>query len=374
MNRRRFLLPAVVLLLALGPVLSACSSARDSDTQRSAADAEVAAASGIDTTGYSRPRGNPYVSVNKDDWCLRPQNDNGDSGFQWVRSATVCNVMTNRTRKFTAPGVLGGKFPLGVTKAGCSFDDHTCVSEGPHYGAVRTEGVWAQNAEMKGPRYTYPNPFFGTAAIQFMPNKIFQGVTTTTYVGSNMAPYSLQQAQAELYVSLPYSTTSTVFSCVNGSFITCRIAGGATQDYNPKVDWDLGNLPLQITINNNSGRSMSLQAGSEPVPGAGLLVDPAGTSPDLATIPTGGRVFIGAYRSAGSKDGHSWTANYCIDSLSGCVPVTITIKMEYESDKWVNKSTCIVSNTSATATFKCNTPSLTDSDDYRQAIVSITNF
>lgn len=366
MTRTRRFLPALALVLVAGLVAVACSSS--SDASRSAAGADV------DTTGFSNPIGDPDVSVNPDNWCLRPQDSDGDSGFTYVRNITTCNVMTNETRKFTAPGALGGKFPLGVTKALCSTDDKTCANEGgSYYGAVRTEGVNARNVTQKGDRYTYPNPFMGTAAIQYMPNKIWQGTTTRTYVGSNMAPFSLDEAQAELYAELP-TTGTNYYNCTNGRFITCRITAGNNQDSNVRVKWALANLPLQIQINNSSGRSMTQQ--SPAIAGSGLLLDPVGTSTDsaLKSIAAGSTVYVGGYRTANSNDGQSWTANYCIDALSGCVSVSITVKMAYIENKWVNQSQCTVSNRTGTSSYKCNTPSLNDSDEYRQAIVNITDF
>lgn len=366
MYRTRALVPAVVLALTLGLSLAACSS--ESPARR------ASVSSGVDTTGYSHPIGDPMKSINKDDWCLRPQDSDGDTGFRYVRNITLCNVMTNATSKFTAPGALTGKFSLGVTQALCSQNDYTCRDlGGSYFGEVRTEGASASNVAVKGDRYTNPNPFFGTAAIQFMPKKIWQGVETRTFVGSNMAPFSLDDPQVELHGSIP-TAGSNGYDCVKGRFITCRITGGDNQDSNAKVEWSLGTLPLQITVNNNAGRSMSLQPGSMPIAGSGFLIDPAGTSASLESIAAGSRVYIGGYRSASSNDGQSWTANYCIDSLTGCVPVSVTIKLAYVDNKWVNQSTCVVSNTSATATYKCNTPSLNDSDEYRQAIVSVTNY
>ncbi len=364
-RRRRF--AALALVAAIGLIATACSGGSDT-AQRSAAAAD------IDTTGFANPIGDPNTSTDPAKWCLRPQDSDGAEGFYWVRNITLCNVMTNLTRKFTAPGVLDGRFPLGVTKALCSYSDETCKSEGgPYYGAIRSEGVDASNVEMKGDRNTYPNPFLGTAAVQFMPNKIWQGTTTRTYVGSNMAPYSLSQQQAELFGELP-TTGTNYYNCTNGEYITCRITGGNTQDSNVRVRWSLGNLPLQIQVNNNSGRTMTQQ--SDPVQGSGFLIDAAGTSSQeaLRTIPTGRSVFVGGYRNARSDAGHSWTANYCIDSLAGCVPVAITVQLVKESDKWVSKSTCVVSPRTGTTTYKCNTPTVNESDDYRQAVVNITDF
>jgi hypothetical protein len=364
----RSVLSALVAVAALAVLASACSSDTAS-TERSAA-----GASGVDTSGYSFPQGDPAVAVNADNWCLRPQNVDGDEGFRLVRNIVACNVMNNAARRFTAPGVLDGKFPLGVTKALCSQNDYTCRDTGGYYGEVRTEGVNASNVNQKGDRYTYPNPFLVSGAIQFMPKKIWQGVETKTYVGSNVAPFNLtSQVLAQLHVDIP-TTGDNSADCTQGQYITCALDSSVTRDSQQRFVWTLGTLPLQIQINNSSGRTMVQQ--SSPIAGPGFLIDPNGTSTDaqLASIPAGGTVFIGGYRSANSDVEQSWTANYVIKSLSGDVPVTITIKLAKVDNKWVSQSKCTVSNRSATTTFKCNEPTINDSDAYRQAVVNITDY
>ena len=364
----RSVLSAIVALAALAILASSCSSDTAS-TERSAA-----GASGVDTTGFSFPQGDPAVAVNADDWCLRAQDSGGATGFRYVRNIVACNVMNNSARRFTAPGVLDGKFPLGVTKALCSGDDWTCRSTGGYLGEVRNEGVWASNVTTKGDRYTYPNPFLVSGAIQFMPKKIWQGVETKTYVGSNVAPFNLTgQVLAQLHVDIP-TTGDNSADCTQGQYVTCALDSSVSRDSQQRFVWTLGTLPLQIQINNSSGRTMVQQ--SSPIAGAGYLVDPNGTSTDaqLASIPAGGTVFIGGYRSANSDVEQSWTANYVIKSLSGDVPVTITIKLAKVDNKWVSQSKCTVSNRSATTTFKCNEPTINDSDAYRQAVVNITDY
>ena len=364
----RSLLSALAAVAALAILASACSS-DTSPTGRSAA-----GASGVDTTGYSHPLGDPTVPVNADDWCLRAQDGDGDSGFRWVRNIAACNVMNNAARRFTAPGVLDGKFALGVTKALCSQNDYTCRDTGGYYGEVRTEGVWASNVTQKGDRYTYPNPFLVSGAIQFMPKKIWQGVETKTYVGSNMAPFNLtSQVLAQLHLNIPTAGSNDA-DCTQGQYITCTLDSSVVRDSQQRFVWTLGTLPWQIQINNSSGRTMVQQ--SSPIAGPGFLIDPNGTSTDaqLASIPTGGTVYVGGYRATNSDVEQSWTANYVIKSLSGDVPVSISLKLAKVDNKWVSQSTCTVNNRSATTTFKCNKPEVNDSDSYRQATVNITDY
>ncbi len=66
------------------------------------------------------------------------------------------------------------------------------------------------------------------------------------------------------------------------------------------------------------------------------------------------------------------TDNQGATTMSG--PVAITVQLVKESDKWVSKSTCVVSPRTGTTTYKCNTPTVNESDDYRQAVVNITDF
>ena len=369
MARTRNFVPLLVLMVAAGSFLTACSS--DSSSARSAA-----SATGISTEGFSRPTGDPNVSVNVGQFCLRPQDSDGDSGFATLRNIVVCNVMTNETRRFTAPGVLSGKFPLGVTKAYCSDKDDTCIeTSGSYYGRVRTEGTNASNSPLKGDRYTTPNPFMGTAAIQFQPNKIWQGVETRTFVGSNVAPFDLTaQSPVELWVNVP-TTGSNSANCTSGSWISCKfMTTGFDSGSDKRAEFVLTTQPLRIQINNNSGRPMS--AISPAVNGQGFLPDAIGSSPESAftTLPTGSVVWVAGYRSANSSADQSWTREFCINTATGCVTVSITVKLGYSDGKVTNLSQCNVVNRSATATYKCNTPVVNESDADRVATVNITDF
>lgn len=371
-------LVALVLFAGLALVATACSdglrdAARSERTQRSASgfpDLSNFGNSFIQT----RTNGDPTTSVDVDKFC-------SEISTGWLDAAAIatCFVFDNQTSRFTAPGQLSGKFALTVPFAECGRDDagdralgDPCVATSGRYGRIRNWG----NDNGYGIRVLTPNPFLNLAAIQFRSSAQKAGTEELVYVGSTQAPLNLNQTPAKAFFSTPYSADNGGDCRGSGQFIACSLDPGSwsTKGDFPRPRYTFRTLPLQITINNNSGRPMSIQSGSRPVAGVGFLADPIGTSADLTTIPSGGRLIVGGYRSANSNEGHSWTANFCIDSLSGCVPVSITIKMGVVDNKWVNQSTCVVSNTSATATYKCNTPSLNDDDSWRQAIVSITNF
>jgi len=352
MNRSRRPVLLVALLLSIGLLAVACS--------------------GDDGSGAARSAAGAADSVNVNEFCSQFTR----AGFMTAAEIGTCFILQNETRRFSAPGRLDAKFELTVPKAECgqesSTDGFKCVKTGGRYGEIRDH----QNGNTYGKRFPTPNPFLETAAVQFQSAAMWAGTESIVYIGSNQAPMSLDQLPAKAFFSAPYSASNYGDCRGNGEFITCQIVENS---WSSGGDWMrpryiFRTQPMQITINNNSGRPMSLQA--EPVPGVGYLLDPNGTSSSSAikTIPSGGRVVIGGYRSSNSTEGHSWTANYCIDSLSGCVPVAITIKLAFVDNKWVNQSTCVPVNTSATSTYKCNTPTLNDSDEYRQAIVSITNF
>ena len=205
---------------------------------------------------------------------------------------------------------------------------------------------------------------------------MYAGTDEVVYVGSKQAPMSLQQLPAKAYFKNPYSTETSGSCEAQGQFLTCDLLSSS---WAVRGDWQrpryvFGTLPWQIQINNSSGRTMVQQ--SSPIAGPGFLIDPNGTSTDaqLASIPTGGTVYVGGYRATNSDVEQSWTANYVIKSLSGDVPVSISLKLAKVDNKWVSQSTCTVNNRSATTTFKCNKPEVNDSDSYRQATVSITDY
>lgn len=377
-HSRRRPLSVLVLVAGLALVATACSdglrdAARSDGAQRSASgfpDLSNFGNSFIQT----RTNGDPNTSVDVDKFCSEVS-----PGLFEAAAIATCFIFDNQTSRFTAPGQLSDKFALTVPYAECGRDDagdralgDPCVATGKRYGRIRNY----KNDNGYGIRVLTPNPFLNLAAIQFRSSAQKAGTEELVYVGSTQAPLNLNQTPAKAFFSTPWTDDNYGDCRGSGQFIACsldRSSWSVNGDF-PRPRYTFRTLPVQITINNNSGRPMSIQSGSRPVPGVGFLVDPSGTSTDLTTIPSGGRVIVGGYRSTNSNEGHSWTANYCIDSLSGCVPVSITIKMENEGGKWVNKSTCFVNNTSATATYKCNQPALNDDDAWRQAIVSITNF
>jgi hypothetical protein len=356
--KKRSLPLVLAACLAVALVASGCSSS--SPSNRSAAGASAASLSESDLNEF----------------CAPPRDSSGASGFQYVRNIVTCFVLQNETKTFSAPNKLDGKTPLTVTRAFCSGTTDVCVNETGYYGDIRTEGL----GNKYGWRYLTPDPFTGLAAMQFMPNKIWQGTNNRIFVNSSSAPFTLQQTAAQPAFSNPSSGTNSG-SCQNqGLFIGCSLDGGSWQrdgtEQRPRFTFFT--RPMRVTLNNNSGSPMTLSTPASP--GRGFLLDPVAQG-NVNSIPTGGQAFIGGYRSTSSNDEQSWTASYCVDykptgsmAEPTCIPVDITVKLAYVDNKWVNQSQCVVNSRTAAVTIKCDQPTMNDSDTDRIVTINVKNF
>ena len=355
--KKRTLPFALVACLAVALVASACSGS---------------------STSSSRNAAGATASLSESDineFCAPPRDDAGKSGFQYVRNIVTCFILDNQTKKFSAPNRIDGKVPLTVTKALCSGTTLPCVNETGYYGDIRTEGI----GKTFGWRDLTPNPFTGIGAMQFMPNKIWQGTNNRLFVNSQETPFTLQQTGAQPEFENPSSGTNGGNCNTQGSFIGCSLDGGSWQkdgtEQRPR--YTFFTKPMRITINNNSGSPMSLSSPASP--GRGFLLDPAAQG-NVEAIATGGQAFIGGYRSTNSNDEQSWTATYCVNykPMSAtepvCIPVDITVKVAWEENKWVNKSQCVPTPKTAAVTIKCDMPTMNDSDTDRIVSVNVRNF
>lgn len=357
--KNRFL--PVIGAVALGLVLlvSGCSSA--SPSSRNAAGAGSGA------------------SLNESDlneFCAPPRDGSGASGFTYVRNIVTCFILQNETKTFSAPNRLDSKTPLTVTRAFCSGKTDVCINETGYYGDIRTEGL----GDTYGWRSLTPNPFTGLAAMQFMPNKIWQGTMNRIFVNSSSAPFTLQQTAAQPEFENPSSGTNGGNCYTQGSFIGCTLDNGSwqTSGTEQRPRYTFFTKPMRITINNNSGSPMS--SSSPASPGRGFLLDPVALA-NVESIPTGGQAFIGGYRSTNSNDEQSWTASYCVDykptgstAAPSCIPVDITVKLAYVDNKWVNQSQCVVNARSIAVAIKCDQPTMNDSDSDRIVTINVKNF
>jgi len=354
-TRHRALIAA--LILTVGLVAGACSSSSGS---RNAAGASAS-----------------LSESDLNEFCAPPRDNDGKSGFATVRNIVTCFVFVNEAKKFSAPNTLGAKVPLTVTKALCSSGTTSpCVYNSGYYGTIRDEGT----GSVYGNRVLTPNPFTGLAAIQFMPNKIWQGTENRVLVNSSDAPFTLQQTAAQPYFENPSSGTNGGDCDTQGSFIGCSIDNGSWQrngtEQRPR--YTFFTKPMRITISNSLGFPMSLQSPASA--GRGFLLDPVAQG-GVSSIAPGAQAFVGGYRSTNSADEQSWTASYCVEWKSPtagpkCVPVDITVKVAWvEADKkWVNQSQCSVQNREQGFTAKCDTPTMNDSDTDRIVSVNIKNF
>jgi hypothetical protein len=356
--KKRSLPLVLAACLAVALVASGCSSS--SPSNRSAAGASSASLSESDLNEF----------------CAPPRDSSGASGFQYVRNIVTCFVLQNETKTFSAPNKLDGKTPLTVTRAFCSGTTDVCVNETGYYGDIRTEGL----GNKYGWRYLTPDPFTGLAAMQFMPNKIWQGAANRLFVASSSAPFSLQQIAAQPYFSNPSSGSNNGYCADQGSFIGCSIDKGSWQSdgTEQRPRYTFFTKPMRITINNNSGSPMTLSTPASP--GRGFLLDPVAQG-NVDSIATGGQAFVGGYRSTNSNDEQSWTASYCVDykptgsiAPATCIPVDITVKLAYVDNKWVNQSQCVVNSRTAAVTIKCDQPTMNDSDTDRIVTINVKNF
>ena len=352
-------LPLVlVACLAVALVASACSGSSSSDSRNAA---------GV-TASLSESDLNEF--------CAPPRDSFGRPGFDFERNIVTCFVLDNQTKKFSAPNKIDAKVPLTVTKAFCSYNRAPCVDETGYYGDLRTQGI----GNVYGFRRLTPDPFTGIGAIQFMPNKIWQGTDNRLFVNSSTAPFTLQQTSAQPEFENPSSGTNGGNCNTQGSFIGCTLDQGSWQrdgkEMRPR--YTFFTKPMRITINNNSGSPMTLTTPASP--GRGFLIDPVAQG-NVDSIATGGQAFVGGYRSTNTDEGQEWSADYCVDykptgSLADptCIPVTITVKVGKVDNKWVNQSSCVVTSRTAAVTIKCDQPTMNESDTDRIVTINVKNF
>lgn len=372
-TRLRRFVPAAALVLAIGPFLAACSSGLSGAERTSVVGRSAAAASGIDTSGFSNPIGDPATAIDADNWCLRPQDGDGATGFRYVRNITVCQVMVNATKRFTGPGVLGGGVTIGVVKADCSGSDYTCRDVGgDYYGEVRGEGASARNVTDKGDRYAKPNPFLVKSAIQFMPKKIWQGVTVRTYVGANTVPFALGQSQAQMYSSIPTSGSNKA-NCTNGAFVSCTLVtpqSAYESGSNLQFEYRFSNLPASIQIANSTGKPIRILGSSQGTAGTAFLIDPIAVQ-NIDRIPVGGSGLLGGYFGTSTDSARSWNAAYCVEvSETDCVQVDVTIRLVMKDNALVDDSLCVVSPNN-TYSARCEKPVVNGGDSGRFYTVTI---
>ncbi len=332
-------------------------------------------------------RGYPYCSVNVLAYC----NEAGNYGVQ-LPDITLCFALTNKTRKFTAPDTLSSKFPLTLTNAYCESyrqsgssdkgyldDQGLCSSTGGYRGSVR---VYNSDELFKDqPRLLNPNPFMETAAVQFMPHRQSTGPDVRIFVSSLMAPFSDRQSAAQAEAVAPFSGSNEFRECAQGEYLSCRLTRGfGAKEWNPRAYIDIGNYPIRLQIRNSSGRPMRLLSSSA---GSGLLIDPVALG-SVDNIPAGGTAYVGGYLAANSSSAEmSWTGSYCIETLTGCVGVTVTFRLKFASDKdaldpnsrnYTNVSTCIPENDRAQVTYKCDTPTWNNSVESPVVTANVRNF
>jgi hypothetical protein len=356
---------------------------------------------------FPNQQGDRSEPVNVDDWCLPAQDDTGKAGFGIYRNITACVVMKNETRRFASPGTLGDgwTFPLGVTRAKCGANittpegtdpnpisgpdgkpmkvlDETCLDTASLWGRIRSEGVNASNVTQKGVRFTYPNPFYVSAAVQYQPNSIWQGTEAVTFVGSPVAPFSLSPLQeAEVWVNIPTKGENAA-KCTPGRFLSCEQVGTTTEDSQQRFTWIFRTRPMVIGIKNNSGFTM--EAIGDPVVGSGFLVDPRGTTADLSSLPNGSQSYVGGYRATSVTDSQTWTGTYRVRTSQGEAQIIISIKLSYvpikdSNDKPTgqfkveNESQCKV-QALKTIRLTCDTPVPTNDDNLRKFDVLIRNY
>ncbi|CAM8657576.1 hypothetical protein MCETE4_01966 [Acidimicrobiia bacterium] len=371
-GRSRTAVAAVVVASAL--LFAGCGSSSGS--------ADRNAASYTNQSDYSTEWQNwlnyqKTMDLDLNEFCAPPRDDAGASGFTYVRNIVTCFVLVNKAERFSAPNTLGGKVPLTVNKAACGVAQYPCQNMTGYYGEIRNQG----QGSVYGFRTLVPDPFTDVGAMQFQPAKIWQGTTNRLWVESNFSPFNLEQTAAQPEFSNPSSGSNSGNCDTQGSFIGCSLDAGSWQadgkEMRPR--YTFFTKPMRITINNNTGMPMTLSA--SPLTGRGFLLDPVAISQNIESIPTGSRAFVGGYRSTNSPDEQSWSASYCINykptgSMADaiCVPVDITIKVALVDGKWVNQSQCNPQSRSAAVTYKCDVPTMNDSDSDRIVTINIKNF
>jgi len=360
-RRSKFLL--VTLLVTASILGTACS-----DGIR---DAKRVDGTSRDAAGVSDVSGS---SPNIDEFCSTFTRSN----FLSAAEIATCFILVNQTSKFSAPHKLGGRVSLTVPKVECGAKSNVagdpCVKTPGKYGEIRDH----QNGSY-GPRILTPNPFREVGAIQFQSAAMYAGTNQTVFVGSSEAPFSLSQSAAQAFFENPYSAGADGYCAKQGEFVGCSIVDGS---WSTSGDWQRPRYtfftkPMRITINNNSGSPMTKRSSEA---GLGFLLDPVAQE-NVDSIATGGQAFIGGYRSVNSNDRQEWTGDYCVDykptgsiAAATCIPVTITVKLGYVDNKWVNQSSCVVNSKTAAVTIKCDTPTMNDSETDRIVTLNVKNF
>ena len=366
--------PALAAVLVASALLFAGCGSSSGSADRNAADYSNKSDYSVEWQNWLNYQKTMDLDLNE--FCAAPKDNSGASGFLNVGNIVTCFVLINKAERFSGPNALGWRVPLTINKAACGINKYPCQNMTGYYGEMRSEG----QGNVYGVRTLTPDPFTDMGAMQFQPSKIWQGTTNRLWVESNSAPFTLEQTAAQPEFSNPYSASNSGDCNTQGSFIGCSLDAGSWQTDGKEMRprYTFFTKPMRITINNNTGMSMSLA--STPSTGRGFLLDPVAMQ-NVESIPTGSRAFVGGYRSTNSPDEQSWTASYCIDykpngstAAPVCVPVDITIKVALVDGKWVNQSQCNPQSRSAAVTYKCDVPTMNDSDSDRIVTVNIKNF
>lgn len=365
-GRHRVRATVLVAVAAVGLLATACSAGvRDAtrEQERTARNASV-------SSGYTI-----------DEWC-----PNADWGSFTVSRITVCTVLENRTRRFTAPdqAPIAATVPLILVRALCSSSTSPCVSTSDYYGAVRPDS-WTQSGP-NADRNLQPNPIVDTSYMQFMPNKIFQGVTVGLVLAADSAPFNRDEQGPQTYFTTPDNGAWNAYSrCERqGTWIGCEEAGGwSYADYNPRPKYVLFNRTMRIRVVNQTENDLvELHSWSA---GRGFKVDPKAIS-GISLLKAKSTGYLGGYlTTSGSGAAESWTASYCIAptksdpnstttsttiDLASCTRADISVLVKAQDGSDVNESSCQISNMTF-ATFRCEKPAVSGTPEDRIVTINV---
>lgn len=302
--------------------------------------------------------------------------------FQRVLGYYVCFQLENATTRLTAIRGQLAKFPLTVSKFFTGGDNAELggLSTGGYYGWVEW-GDGSTYCRQNCPGRLRPNPFNESAVMSFRTYNGWAGVTTRLFVGSGLAPMSLNQTGAQPYYDLP-TTAYNYGWCDQGAFFACRaldIPGSGIQGY-PR--YQITTHPLEVQITNTltvQGKPPFTLVRQGEANGTGLLLDRS-IAADPPQLERGATARQAGYRATDGRTA-TFTTRYLVGDATGrtdsaaCTGcgTSVIVNVEIAKDGKETHS-CNVNPTSNQFTVLCDVVVTGAVDSVMTALVTIRNF
>lgn len=283
----------------------------------------------------------------------------------------ACFVLTNQTRAFTGPFMLGATIPLTVNRY-CSGNGHF-GELGGYAGSGCWGGImyWDSSPGTSSVGRLTPNPFSGTAAMMFKSNGPWSGVTIELEIVP-ADPSIRSGSPAKAYFDTPF-VGSNSGSGTDGTYLQSTLDGNSfgAKSYRSRPTYTITNRPVRIRLQ-NSAPNVYLKLDSTSSTSDRFVADPKGQSTNASLVPPKSNAFYGGYRAVSGRS--TYTLTYRVtDSVGSMMPTPtcpgcgtkVTVSFDYDtgSANPAGSSTCTVTSISPNATYNCSGSSVAGGDD-----------